>query len=156
LEVAAPVLAELGLPFTVFVTPHFVLSGQLHYLSVAGLRELAAVPGASIGAHGYSHCRLTECDNGQLQEELVRSRQWLEDAIGRSVTTMSYPHGAVDQRVRKAAAAAGYSLAAGSRSGSNLSGYDPFCLARTAIWAQDDLRVFQSKLAGDWDWLKWR
>ena len=156
LEVAAPILTDLKIPFTVFVTPGFVLSGQPIYLSVAGLRELAAVPGVSIGAHGYSHCRLTECNTHQLQEELTNSRKWLEDILGRPVTIMSYPYGAVDKHIRDAAAAAGYLLAASSKFGTNMSGYDPLWLARTDIWAQDDRRAFRAKLAGGWDWLKWR
>jgi peptidoglycan/xylan/chitin deacetylase (PgdA/CDA1 family) len=156
LEVVAPILTSLKMPFTVFVTPGFILSGQPIYLSVVGLRELAAVPGASIGAHGYSHRRLTECNNQQLQEELTNGRKWLEDTLGQPVKTMSYPHGAVNQSVRKAAAATGYLVAASSRFGANLSDYDPLWLARTDIWAQDDRWSFRAKLAGGWDWLRFR
>ena len=154
LEVVAPILTDLNIPFTVFVTPCFVLSGQSVYLSITGIRELATVPGVSIGAHGYSHCPLTECNAHQLYEELTNSRKWLEDILGRPVTTMSYPHGAVNQHVRNTAATAGYLLAASSRFGVNLSGYDPLWLARTDIWAQDDRRTFRAKLAGNWDWLR--
>jgi len=156
LDCAAPILANLAIPFTVFVTPCFVLSGQPIYLSVAGLRELASVPGASIGAHGQSHRRLTECNTHQLHEELKKSRKWLEDILGQPVTTMSYPHGAVNQLVRRAVAAAGYHAAASSRFGTNLSDFDPLGLARTDIWAQDDSQAFRAKLAGDWDWLRFR
>lgn len=156
LEVVAPFLTNLNIPFTVFVTPSFVLSSQPIYLSVAGLRELATVPGVSVGAHGYSHRRLTECDSHQLQEELTNSRKWLEDILGRPVTAMSFPHGAVDQHVRNAAATAGYLIAASSKFGTNLPGYDPLWLARTDVWAQDDHRAFRAKLAGGWDWLRFR
>jgi len=154
LEVVAPILTDLNIPFTVFITPSFVLSGQPEYLSVTGIRELAAVPGVSIGAHGYSHCHLTECNTNQLHEELENSRKWLEDILGRPVTAMSYPYGAVDQRVRNAAAAAGYLFAASSRFGDNLSDRDSLCLARTDIWAQDGRRTFRAKLNGNWDWLR--
>ncbi|MBK7015830.1 MAG: polysaccharide deacetylase family protein [Sulfuritalea sp.] len=57
LEVAAPVLSGLGIPFTAFVASGFVSSGDPLYLSPAGLVELASVPGATIGAHGYTHRR---------------------------------------------------------------------------------------------------
>ena len=52
LKVAAPILCELGLPFTVFVTSEFVRSRKAEFLSPDALRELAALPGAKIGAHG--------------------------------------------------------------------------------------------------------
>lgn len=156
LTVAAPLLAELAFPFTVFVAPGFTRSGALRYLSVPELRELATVPGASIGAHGNSHCRLTECDDTELARELTESRAWLEDVLGRSVTTMSYPHGAVDGRVRAAAAAAGYEFAACSRFGAQRGGGDPLLIARTDIWAQDDRARLLAKTSGAWDWMGWR
>jgi len=155
LECAAPILTNLAIPFTVFVSPSFVLSGQPIYLSVAGLRELATVPGATIGAHGYSHRWLTECNPHQLNEELISSRKWLEDILGQSVTTMSYPYGGINKRVRKEVAAAGYKIAASNRFGTNLSDCNPLWLARTDIWAHDDPKTFHAKLAGDWDWLRW-
>ncbi|MHB8108759.1 MAG: polysaccharide deacetylase family protein [Syntrophorhabdaceae bacterium] len=156
LECAAPILVNLSIPFTVFVTPEFVLSGQAKYLSVAGLRELIAVPGASVGAHGYTHCWLTECDTHELQEELSHSRKWLEDVLGESVTMMSYPYGGIDKRIRSAVAAAGYRVAASSLFGTNLPSYDPLWLARTDIWKHDDPEIFLAKLKGDWDWLRFR
>jgi peptidoglycan/xylan/chitin deacetylase (PgdA/CDA1 family) len=156
LEVAAPLLAELAFPFTVFVTPGFTRSGDKRYLGVPELRELATVPGASIGAHGNSHCRLTECNDADLSRELSESRAWLEEVLARPVTTMSYPHGAVDQRVRAAAAAAGYELAACSRFGAQRRGGDPLLIARTDIWAQDDRARLLAKTAGAWDWMGWR
>lgn len=156
LEVAAPVLSGLGIPFTAFVAPGFVSSGDPLYLSPAGLVELASVPGATIGAHGYTHRRLTDCDDAELDSELTGSRAWLEDLLGRPVTSMSYPHGAADQRVRVAAAKAGFRIAACSRFGSHTRGEDPLMVARTDVWAQDNQSRFLAKLAGDWDWLGWR
>jgi len=156
LTVAAPLLAELAFPFTVFVTPGFTRSGDKRYLSPPELRELATVPGVSIGAHGNSHCRLTECDDADLARELTESRIWLEDVLARPVTTMSYPHGAVDGRVRAATAAAGYEFAACSRFGAHGSDGDPLRIARTDVWAQDDSARLLAKTAGAWDWMGWR
>ena len=156
LEVAAPVLSGLEIPFTVFVAPGLVSSGDSLYLSPAGLVELASAPGVSIGAHGYSHCRLTDCDDAALASELAGSRAWLEDLLARPVTSMSYPHGAADQRVRDAAARAGFRIAACSRFGSHARGEDPLMVARTDVWAQDTESRFLAKLDGDWDWLGWR
>lgn len=156
LTVAAPILAKLGFASTVFVTPGFVRSGDKRYLAPFELRELAAMPGVSIGAHGDSHCRLTECSDTELVRELTKSRTWLEDLLSMPVTTMSYPHGAVDGRVRDAAADAGYHLAACSRFGAQGRNLDPLLIPRTDIWAQDDSARFLAKVAGSWDWMGWR
>lgn len=153
LEVAAPLLIEFGFPFHVFVNPSFVMSGADKYLTVASLRELAGLPGASVGAHGYSHRRLTDCTPTELEYELVASKQWIESVIGREVTTMAYPHGAVNDQVRRAAAKAGYAIAASSKFGSVNSSSDRFALERTEIWSTDTVRALRSKLRGDWDWM---
>lgn len=155
LTAAAPILVGCGFPFTVFVTPGFVSDPSGLYLTPADLRTLAALPGVTIGAHGNSHRRLTECSDAELIAELAGSRAWLEDAVAKPVTSMSYPHGAVDIRVRDAAAAAGYELAACSRFGAHRRDGDRLCVARTDIWAQDDARRFAAKVAGAWDWMKW-
>lgn len=156
LEVAAPILGELGLPFTVFVTSEFVRHGKEGFLSPDALRALAALPGAQIGAHGANHVALTQCDEATLRNELTSSRHYLEDVLGREVRTLAYPHGAANRRVRDAALAAGYQLGACSLAGINSLERDPLLLARTEIVSFDSARVFAQKLHGDWDWYRWR
>lgn len=156
LTVVAPLLADLAIPFTVFVTPDFVHGGDPRYLSPTGLRELAALPSVTIGAHGRSHRRLTGCGDAELRHELEDSRAWLENLLGRSVTTMSYPHGAVDAKVREAAAEAGYELAFTSRFGAYRRHDDKLRVARTDVWAEDDVARLLAKTAGHWDWMGWR
>lgn len=156
LEVAAPMLCELGLPFTVFVTSEFVRSGKAGFLSPIGLRALAALPGAQIGAHGANHVALTQCDEATLHNELMSSRHYLEDVLGDEVRTLAYPYGAADRRIRDAALAAGYCLGACSLAGINSPERDPLLLARTEIVSFDSERVFAQKLHGDWDWYRWR
>jgi len=119
-------------------------------------RAMAAFPGVAIGSHGVTHVRLTECDDAALRRELVASRCYLEDRLGRAVTALSYPHGAVDRRVRDAAVAAGYTLGFCSRFDVNTAQRDAMLLCRTDVHGHDSLRVFRQKLDGDWDWLRWR
>ena len=156
LEVAAPILNELKLPFTVFVTSEFVRSGKGGFLSPAALRNLATLPGARIGAHGANHLPLTRCDDANLHRELTSSRHYLEDVLGKEVRELAYPFGAADTRVRNAAQRAGYTLGACSFAGINHPERDPLLLTRTEIVSFDSRRVFVQKLHGDWDWYRWR
>jgi peptidoglycan/xylan/chitin deacetylase (PgdA/CDA1 family) len=156
LSVAAPLLVDLGIPFTVFMSTGPVARREPGFLGPEAVRELARVPGATIGAHSVSHPRLTACDDRRLREELVGSKAYLEDLIGAEVDSVSYPHGAVDRRVRDAAEAAGYRIGASSRFDINRAGRDPLLLCRTDIWAEDDRPTFEEKLRGDWDWNRWR
>lgn len=156
LDVAAPILVKNKLPFSVFVTSDFVRNKRPGFLSPASLRELAKLPGATIGAHGASHVALTDCDDKALAAELAGSRSYLEDLLGVAVETMAYPYGAANRRVRDAAENAGYRLAACSFSNTNDDARDRMLLGRTEVLAGDSARVFRQKLHGDWDWYRWR
>ena len=152
----APVMERYSIPFTVFVTTSNIKKNCSIYLTPSELRELSSFPFVTIGSHGLTHNRLTECDSDMLRNELVSSRHLLEDITGNTVTTLAYPHGAVDKRVKDAAGKAGYLLAACSRFDINDISRDPFLLCRTEITGNDSVRVFQQKLHGDWDWYRWR
>lgn len=156
LRTASPILHDLGMPFTVFVTTGFLDRGHPEYLTVNDLRELAAQDAVTIGSHGATHGLLTKCDDDQLRRELVGSRERLEEIIGAPVRSISYPHGDVDARVRAAAISAGYSSGAGSRFDINRSERDLMLLCRCEIVADDDLRIFRQKVYGAWDWYRWR
>ncbi len=153
LEIAAPILLKHNMPFSVFVSPNLIKSKDKRYLKKASLLELSNIDGCTIGAHGNSHCELTKCSNKELINELQSSKYWLEDKLSKNVNTMSYPHGAVDQRVRDAVDDAGYTIAVSSRNGANQYESDPLWLSRTDIWSIDNLATFHSKLNGGWDWL---
>jgi len=152
LRVVAPILAIRGIPFTVFVAAQLVRDRHPDFLTSCELRELAELPGVTIGAHGSTHVPLAGCDDKTLMDELSFSKTYIEDIIGRPVTMMSYPHGSVNRRVRDAVAAAGYRLGACSHAGINQYDHDPLLLARTAILSHDDEHFFRRKLSGCWDW----
>jgi len=156
LEVAAPILIDLGLPFTVFITSGFVKNSTHGFLTPSSLRTLAELPGVKIGAHGASHVALSQCDDKKLNNELLSSRLYLEDILGFEIDSIAYPYGAVDRRVRDAAEASGYRIGACSIAGINQPSRDPMLLSRTEIVSMDDEKVFMQKLRGNWDWYRWR
>lgn len=156
LYIAAPLLAERGIPFSVFVTSDFIRNREHGFLSSDELKQLAELPGVMIGSHGCSHCHLTRCSDHQLRSELLDSRHYLEDLIGRSVTTMAYPYGSSDRRVRDAVLATGYQLGVCSRFDINQSSRDPLMLNRCVILCDDSEKILQQKISGDWDWYRWR
>lgn len=153
---AAPLLLEHGIPFSVFVCSGFIRNKSSGYLTEQELRELASLKGVTIGAHGATHMRLTNLDACSLREELVTSKNYLEQITGRPISSLSYPHGAVNRRVRDAAEDAGYTLGACSRFDINSPTRDRLVLCRTDILGIDSVAVFKQKLRGDWDWYRWR
>ncbi len=152
----APLLVKHGIPFTVFATSEFVQKGMPDFLTLGELQELSKLPGVDIGSHGATHTPLTDFDDKMLADELLSSRKYLEDAIGKEVTSISYPHGAVDYRVREAVLEAGYKIEACSRIDVNNNIRTPPLLSRTIILSNDSERVFCQKLNGDWDWYRFK
>jgi peptidoglycan/xylan/chitin deacetylase (PgdA/CDA1 family) len=108
-----PVLARYGFPATVFlVTGHCGLShawaGRTSGVAGApllGWREIAAMAkaGISFGSHTETHSDLRRLDGPQVEHEMVRSKQTIEDALGFPVETFAYPYGAYDARVKELA-----------------------------------------------------
>lgn len=152
LYAAAPILNELEIPFTVFITTKFIKYGVPEYLNKAELNELASLPGASIGAHGDNHLALASLDQSEIEHELEDSKHYLEDVLGKPIQTMSYPHGSLNYDVRRAVENAGYIRAACNHWGINDAYNDRLLLYRTMIHAQDSERTFIQKLKGYWDW----
>ncbi len=104
IEQAAPMLAERGLPATVFCVAE-CLGGLSDWatapasaprLRLAGapeLRDLEAA-GVEVGSHGLSHLPLSRADE-TLEREVVESRVRLEEAIGRAVRWFAHPYGSL-------------------------------------------------------------
>jgi peptidoglycan/xylan/chitin deacetylase (PgdA/CDA1 family) len=156
LKLAAPILCELSIPFTVFVVPEYIRRQSPLHLSEAALRELSTLPGCTIGSHGNTHIHLAQTDEKKLHEELRVSRLWIEEKIEKQVHSIAYPYGSANRRVRDAVKQAGYELGFCSRTGLNAPGRDLLLLCRTEVLRRDDMRLFKLKVQGAWDWHRYR
>ncbi len=129
LELAAPAMARLGLPGTVFVptgyagterlmawdgydawlgTEHEV---ELRCMGWEGLKGLVD-RGWEVGSHTCSHPRLSGLGDAAIEAELVESRRECEERLGVPCRSVAYPYGDYDDRVLRAAREAGYSFGA--------------------------------------------
>ncbi|MDA3919163.1 MAG: polysaccharide deacetylase family protein [Salinisphaera sp.] len=81
------------------------------YLSREQLRVLDEHPLITVGAHTRSHPDLRFCSEVELRRELQGAREELETWLGHAVTTLAYPFGDTNWRVRRAASVAGYTRA---------------------------------------------
>jgi len=93
------------------------------------LRELKQ-RGHEIGCHSYTHPLLVQCDDVQLENEIINSKQILEKELGAYVYSFCYPNGDFDHRVLEVISRAGYTLAVTTQWGSNKLGSDAFTLKR--------------------------
>ena len=127
-ELAAPAMARLGVPGTVFVPTAYPDSGrpmgwegydvwlgtehepELACMSWDQLRELAAA-GWEIGSHTKNHPRLSKIAEQPINDELTESRRECEERMQALCASIAYPYSDYDDRAVRAAAAAGYRFA---------------------------------------------
>lgn len=134
-EHAMPVLAELGVPATIFVVSDELGRSPAWWKAsrrTMTLEELqdAAAQGLRLESHSRHHVSLTSLDDDRLLEEVTGSRTALEELFGRPVTLFAYPNGHFNDRVRTAVEAAGYEAAFLFANGRVLPGMDRLTLPR--------------------------
>lgn len=110
---AAPVLARLGVPGTLFVPTALIGDGSpLEWRGIDEWRggefepELRGMTweevgqlgdaGWEIGSHTRTHPRLTRLSDEVLRDELSLSREELEERLGCPCRSLAYPYGDVD------------------------------------------------------------
>jgi len=155
-EIAAPILFKLKIPFSVFVITDFIRQAKKNYMNESMLKELADHPLVLIGSHSQSHARLTKCNRTELANEISGSKSYLEDLLGREINMFSYPHGDFNSVVRSEVLKAGYQLGFTSHYDINRPNQDKLTLNRNEIWNTDNLNNMKRKMAGHWDWLRYR
>jgi peptidoglycan/xylan/chitin deacetylase (PgdA/CDA1 family) len=143
--VAAPLLLEHGFGATFYVVPG--LLGHAGYMTAAQLRELHAM-GFEVGSHSLTHRYLTDVDAAALRDEVLGSKQRLEDLLGEPVRHFACPGGRVNRAVTAAVKEAGYGSLATSRFGQNGAATDPYRLARVAVFRHSTLAQFESVCRG--------
>jgi len=148
-DVALPILNELGIRATVYVTIGFIdgaspwigPNGDGRMMSESQLRDLAAA-GWELGAHTMTHPDLSTLDYDACRAEIEHSRIALEEIAGVPVETFAYPFGRYGPEAMAATRDSGLIAAVTTGSGS----WAPYELTRAMIGAADPLPVVLLKL----------
>lgn len=132
----APCHPNRGLKATFFVLGW--IAERLPHL----VREIDA-RGHEVASHGFHHRLCTQCDPGELADDLKQSRELLEDLIGRPVYGYRAPSFGVDDGVLRLVQEAGYQYDSSYNSSSLNSRYGKITLS------ENGGRGVVHKLAGD-------
>lgn len=138
---AYPLLAKYGLTATFFIITGMV--GVPDHMTWEQVKQLST-GGMEIGAHTVTHPDLAKLSQPRLDQELAASKKALEDALGITVDTMSYPSGSYSQTVVAAARKAGYLMAVTTKYGAVHRPDATLELLRVRIHGTDTLPVFKA------------
>jgi peptidoglycan/xylan/chitin deacetylase (PgdA/CDA1 family) len=160
---AFPILDSHGFTATMFLPTAHIGESRLSFkgkecLSWSEVRELQK-HGISFGSHTVTHPQLHECDVHSIEQEIVDSKQTIEQKLGCAAQSFSYPYAFPETdanfkgRLREQLSQAGYENGVCTTIGRPGPASDPFFLKRLPVNSDDDTRLFRAKLAGSYDWL---
>jgi peptidoglycan/xylan/chitin deacetylase (PgdA/CDA1 family) len=166
---AFPILQRHRIPAVAFVPAGELTSGNGRNGQSVDTRPEARITwndlatlaegGLAIGSHAWTHRSLGRMSPVEVREQAVRSREALEQRIGRPVTAFAYPFGTrADYNTTTAAVLreVGYTCAFTSQHGAIRSGTEPFALPRVKVEGGEGLWLFRLLVRGaldDWRWV---
>jgi peptidoglycan/xylan/chitin deacetylase (PgdA/CDA1 family) len=154
-ELALPALQRRGMHATLFV-PAGHLGGTNSWDAARGFPERpimneeelrsVAKAGIEIGSHGWHHRSLPMCNDSELEEEVLRSREKLSSLVS-TVDYFAYPGGEYSPRSCAIVERAGYAAAASIFSGERSVTANRFAMRRVYIHPGDTSLRFRIKLS---------
>jgi peptidoglycan/xylan/chitin deacetylase (PgdA/CDA1 family) len=152
-------LARDAIPATVFLVTGRLgsdnawpgLPGGIPRASLLGRPDLEALArlGFRFGSHGLSHTRLDRLSLEEMEDELIRSRDLVEQTVGCPCRLLAYPYGFVNRAVRSAADRH-YDAAFGTRLAYASAADDRFDIARIDAYYLRPRRALRLLIAGRW------
>lgn len=127
---AWPRLKEAGLPFTLFVATDAIDRESPGHMTWAELRQVAATPGATLGALGASTSSQLSRPLADVRADLDRMDGRFVAMLGQKPTLFAYPQGEYTAALRGLIGERGYAAAFGMQSGVVYTGADRLALPR--------------------------
>ena len=153
---AFPALQRHGFTATLYVATAFVgsTSRWLQHMG-EGMRpvltweQLAEISGSGIecAAHTHTHRPLDMLPLSVVRDEIVRSKELLEENLGVQVSSFAYPFGYYSARVRQTVRAAGFASACAVKGALSSLHDDPYALARLAIKPDTNAHALDAALS---------
>jgi len=160
---AFPILNKLGMTATVYLPTAFIKQKSAPFkgkecLTWAEVRELHNA-GIEFGSHTVNHPTLTGLCHAELERELRRSKDKIENELSCAVQSFAYPYAFPEQdrefvhRLRDLLMATGYNNGVSTILGTVQSLDERYFLKRVPANSWDDVKFFEAKIEGNYDWL---
>lgn len=162
---ALPILKQCGFTATIFLTTDRIRSTPARiegadYLTWSDVRELHA-EGIRFDSHTVSHPDLRSLGPDQIEYELGHSKEVIEEHLGVSVESFSYPFGFPEEDrdftrfLEDVLSNLGFDYGVSTILGRACRRSNRFFLPRIPVNSCDDPSLFRAKLEGGYDWLHW-
>jgi peptidoglycan/xylan/chitin deacetylase (PgdA/CDA1 family) len=139
-EVAQPVLAELGIPACLYLATDYVAKGYTYRATrprpALSWKQIEAwlAAGHELGSHSHTHAPLSRCHPSRVEQELVLSKQIIENHAGVAPRHFAFPWGQWTAAVCAIAGTLGlYETLATTDRGVNRAGPAPLLLRRDVV-----------------------
>jgi peptidoglycan/xylan/chitin deacetylase (PgdA/CDA1 family) len=160
---AFPALNRYGFTATVFLPTAYIGKAPAQFkqkdcLTWSEVRELRKY-GISFGSHTVTHPQLAKLEGDKVRDEIVNSKQTIEDNLGESVDSFAYPFAFPEENrpfvrmLRNELIESGYHHGVSTRIGTARGQEDRYFLRRLPMNSLDDVSLFSAKLQGGYDWL---
>ncbi len=147
---AFPVLRELDIPATIFVTTGSVGGKGKHggnMLSTDELKTLHASGIIDIEPHSVTHPKLSKLDEENARTEIYESKQYLEKLLEKRCDYFAYPYGNLKDETAVIVRELGFIAAVTVREGSIDAETDVFRLQRNSIDCLTSWTQFLGKIS---------
>ena len=152
---ALPVLSRYRLTATLYIATGFVERTSLwlrwkeetrHPILTWDQIVEISNSGIECGAHTHSHPKLHELPLTRARDEIRRSKDLLEQYMGREVTSFAYPYGDCTWGVRRLVKEAGFTSACAVNDAMCTDEADIFTLERLMVTPSMDMNAFDALL----------
>lgn len=150
-SIVLPILQELGVPATVYVTTGMIgkpnpwmTGGHDRMMTNDELLALASA-GIELGAHTVTHPNMETLDYATCAREVNQSRDCLAALTGRPVRTFAYPYCSYGPAALRAVRDAGFEAALTCH---GRGSWEPLEMKRVMLTGKDGLVSFALKLCG--------
>jgi peptidoglycan/xylan/chitin deacetylase (PgdA/CDA1 family) len=162
---AMDVVKQCGFTATIFLTTDRIRNSSARiegadYLTWSQVRELHAA-GIRFGAHTVTHPDLRSLGPDQIEFELGCSKETIEQNLGASAKSFSYPHAFPEEDrpftrfLQDLLENQGFENGVSTIIGRAQRENNRFFLPRLPVNSWDDPLLLRAKLEGGYDWLHW-
>jgi len=157
-DVVLPELVRTGLPALLYLATGFVDAGDPRSAVGRGqaltwqmLEEISSTGLVTIGSHTHAHVDLSRATERVAEDEMRRSKDLVEDRLGRACTHFAYPWGKASPAAERAARRHFATAALGAWRTNRAGRMDHHRLGRTPILRSDTGYFFRAKVRGQLD-----